>query len=175
MWGDHDGLVCLGHGTPYLDGDKYRHRDFRQVFGVWPDQAAWLADHALHQAAHGRDIYVTPMLRAERSRKKGTGAGGRWAWTDLDGPLTVERRAAIHAIGAAARVVSSGTGHHVYVELDDWYPLDVIEDTNRRLAAMLDGDHKWDDAAFLRLPGTFNLKPLIFHHRTPALVQVVTL
>jgi len=177
MWGDHEGFACYAHGKPYIDAKsgKYRHHEFNHHFLPWPTARGALVDALLARAAGGLDVWVAPMLRATKARTKGTGAGSQWAWADLDDDMTVTRRAAIHALGSNARVVSSGTGHHVYVRLDSWRPVEVVEATNRKLAALVEGDAKWDDTSLLRPPGTFNLKPLIRHGAAPALVQAVEL
>ena len=174
LWGDHDGYACVGHGAPHLDTNgMYRHRGFSQTFHEWPSASVAMAEQMMTLAARGHDVYVTPMLRAEKGRKKGTGAGAQWAWVDLDGPMTEDRLRVLRALGDTVRVVSSGTGHHAYFQLDEWTPLDEVENTNRALASMLDGDSKWDDTSFLRPPGTYNRKPLLRGAGPPALVQVV--
>lgn len=173
LWGDHCGFACVGHGEPYLEAGMYRHHGFTQSFFEWPAASVELAEQMMTLASHGRDVYVTPMLRAEKGRKKGSGAGAQWAWVDLDGPMTDDRLRVLRQLGDAVRVVSSGTGHHVYFRLDEWTPIGDVENTNRSLAAMLDGDSKWDDTSFLRPPGTYNRKPLLRGEGPPALVQVI--
>lgn len=173
LWGEREGWCALASGIPHLDNGKYRHRDFRQHFHRWPNAQTAAADEAIRLASHGRDVYVAPMLRTKRERTKGDGAGGRFAWVDCDGELTIERRQTVAKLGDACRIVFSGTGHHIYVELDDWQPLEAVVRANRALVAMLDGDAKWSDESLLRAPGTFNRKPIVFHGEAPTLVQKI--
>jgi hypothetical protein len=175
LWGEHDGWACLAHGRPHLDAGKYRHDRFTQEFYRWPEAQVDMAGAAIKHASHGLDVWMAPMLRTFESRKKDTGAGGRFAWVDLDEPLDDNRLRALRGLGDAVRVISSGTGHHAYVELDDWKPRDEVVAANRALAHMLDGDHKWDDTALLRPVGTYNRKALVRHGHPPALVQVINI
>lgn len=175
MWGDHEGHACYCVGDPHIDKGKYRHRNFTQRFALWPAAREWLPARLVELAGGGWDVWVAPMLRATAARTKCTGAGGQWCWADLDGEMTVERRAAIAALGDRARLISSGTGHHLYARLDGWQPLDAVVEANRKLAAMLDADSKWSDDSLLRPPGTFNMKPVVFHGHAAAIVQTVTL
>lgn len=172
-----DGYVAFGIGAdPFVNAKgKYDHKRFWQRFHRLSDGFEAMAKAALAEAAHARDVYVAPMLRTESERLKTTGAGGRWAWADLDGKMTPERLHVLRALGPTVRVISSGTGHHVYFELDAWTSPDDVERTNKALADLLDGDAKWSNESLLRLPGTFNHKPYVFHGHTPALVQQVKL
>ncbi len=179
MWGDREGWAAFAAGIdPYVDSStgKYRHAKFEQFFYRWPTEAdKAISDVQNMSNAGASDMYVSPMLRTARERKKATGAGGCWAWADLDGAMTEQRRDVIASFGADARVVNSGTGHHLYVKLDDWHTPDDIEAVNQTLAAALGGDHKWSNESLLRPPGTWNLKPRTFNGELPALVQAVTL
>jgi hypothetical protein len=176
LWRTQTGTIAIASGVPHLDSQgRYKHADFGQMFGTYPDDIEVMTSRAIDLAAAGRDVYVAPMLRTERERKKASGAGGSWAWCDMDGPLTEVRRAVIARLGDAVIVVSSGTGHHVYVRLDGWHSPEDVEAVNRSLVDALDGDAKWSNESLLRLPGTFNLKPLILRNEAPALVQGVRL
>jgi hypothetical protein len=176
MWGQHQGIAAFAAGRPFVDASgKYRHSEFGQRFYNWPADAKRCIAEQLDICADGKDVYVNPMLRTAKRRQKDTGAGGRWAWVDLDGPLTDARKATLAGLGDACRLISSGTGHHAYVQLDEWRTWEQVETINQGLAHALDGDHKWSNESLLRLPGTFNLKPLILRNEEPRLVQAVTL
>jgi len=176
MWGDRRGVIAFAVGLePFSKNGKYSHKSFSQRFYNCPDDIELAATEAMQQAAGGADVYVAPMLRLGRERKKDNGAGGRWAWADLDGPLDEGRLTILRSLGGSARVVSSGTGHHAYFRLDSWTEPDAIEATNKALRDVLGADAKWSNESLLRLPGTFNRKPLVFHGKSPALVQAVTL
>jgi hypothetical protein len=176
MWGDREGVVALGIGSnPHAVGGKLKHKPFAQEFAQWPRDIEAIADRAIICASRRCDVYVSPMLRTDHRRLKVNGAGGRWAWADLDGPMTAERLALLRPLGDSVRIISSGTGHHAYFKLDEWRTPDEIEATNRALRDMLGGDAKWSNESLLRLPGTFNFKPSVFHGKPPALVQAVTL
>lgn len=177
MYGDHQGVVAFGIGAnPYVnDKGKYSHKTFWQEFHTWPSGMEQAADAAIVHASRRCDVYVSPMLRKTRDRLKDNGAGGRWAWADLDGAMSPERLTLLRALGDSVRIVSSGTGHHAYFELDGWKSPDEIEATNRALRDMLGADAKWSNESLLRLPGTFNGKPVVFHGKPAALVQGVKL
>jgi hypothetical protein len=176
MWGDREGVAALAIGyNPHAVAGKLKHKPFTQEFFEWPRDIEAIADRAMTCASQRSDVYVSPMLRKDHRRLKVNGAGGRWAWADLDGPMTAERLALLRSLGDSVRVISSGTGHHAYFMLDEWRTPDEIEATNRALRDMLGGDAKWSNESLLRLPGTFNTKPSVFHNRPPALVQAVTL
>ena len=176
MWGQHRGIAAFAAGRPYVDANgKYRHTEFGQRFYNWPADAERCITEQLAICADGKDVYVNPMLRTASQRQKHTGAGGRWAWVDIDGPLTDARKATLASLGEACRLISSGTGHHAYVQLDEWRTWEQVETINQGLAHALDGDHKWGNESLLRLPGTYNLKPLILRNEEPRLVQAVTL
>ena len=55
-------------------------------------------------------------------------------------------------------LVDCGRGRHVYLHLQETLEPAEIERWNQRLALALGADAKWDAAAVLRLPGTFNHK-----------------
>jgi hypothetical protein len=163
VWGRAEGWACMaiGEGGHHGPAGKYEFTSFRHRFHRWPDQARRLFDEA-HRAAPEHDVYVIPLLRRTRSARKGTALAGRVAWADVDGPWTPDRAAAVDRLrsgGARVWEVASGSGRHVYLELDDPEPPDRLEAWNRRLGALLGGDAKWAENSLLRLPGTFNHKP----------------
>lgn len=162
LWGpEAKGWACLaaGHGPHLDDAGKYRHARFEPTFIPWPVGVEKLVHWAASRAPHC-DVYVTPMLRTERSRKKGTGGGSRWLWVDVDGEWTEEReRRWSRFEGTGAFMVHSGRGRHLYVPAGRHLGVAEVEERNRKLCALFAGE-KWEENAFLRMPGTFNFKPL---------------
>jgi putative DNA primase/helicase len=162
--GERAGVVCVGYGRdPYWDGDKYRHREWRELRYAWPAERDRLAGDAAREMAAGVvDIYVCPAVRpAEaRARRKDGALPPAVCWADLDGS------AADDALLAELDpfVVHSGRpGHrHVYVplarpvDLGTWRALQVA------LRDRLGGDDKIADNDLLRLADTLN------HKGTPA-------
>jgi len=159
LWDGMTGYACLFTGVGgHYKGPRYAFASTSQRFFEWPAQRKELLT-ASAAAAPMSDVYLAPMLRASRGRKKGSGAPSRYLWADVDGQWTEERSEALVPLMAEGSfVVSSGSGRHVYVRLDEALPPAAVEQLNRRLAVLLDGDAKWDDTALLRLAGTWNHK-----------------
>jgi hypothetical protein len=161
LWGARaKGTVCLAFGSaPHLDENgKYAHSSFKQAFLLWPTQLNEIVRRVTTASATG-DVYVTPALRTERSRRSGTARSGRWLWVDVDGEWTDEREARWQRFaGTGAFMVHSGRGRHLYVPARrEMEPVD-IEANNRKLCALFGGE-KWEANALLRMPGTLNWKP----------------
>ena len=160
------------------ENGKFRHHSFTERFFHWPEQTEEAVTWAIGEGAFA-DLYVCPVLRLTKSRKKmvdghPTAGPGRWLWCDVDGLWTAEREARWSTSPPpAGPSPSSGRGRHLYVYLStDRQPAD-LERLNRRLRDTLDGDHKWDSSAYLRLPGTYNFKPLAVDGSAPAPVVVL--
>jgi hypothetical protein len=119
-----------------------------------------LAAARITSAARDRDVYVGVALRTTRQ------AGGKQA---IDGShlayIECDTPDATHALNdfehPASMLIASGTpGHiHAYWQLEHRYPSEIVEHTNRQLAAHLHGDPaSIDIARILRPPGTLNHK-----------------
>jgi AAA domain/RepB DNA-primase from phage plasmid len=159
VWGDREGFACLavGFGPHYDANAKYKHRTFQPGFHRWPDEAETLLDRAMEYAERG-DVYIAPLLRSSFARTKDNALPGTSLWADVD-ELTLESRGLDQLlIGPGGLLVGSGHGRHVYLRLPEPLEPAEIERWNRRLARALGADAKWDAAALLRLPGTFNHK-----------------
>lgn len=177
LWGGLSGVACLcfGHDPFIASNGRYSHADFVQRFYTWPDKAEELIDQAMARAPGG-DVYVTPALRTERSRKQDTAAPGRWLWADVDGEWTQARAAKWAQITDAAPgsfAVRSGGGRHLYVRREHTLEPEERDVMNRRLAAHFGGDAKWDGTALLRLPGRWNNKPVARGDGEAELVRLV--
>jgi hypothetical protein len=164
VWGRTEGWACaaLGVGGHYTDSGRYEFTDFHHRYYRWPDHTRRFLVELL-RAAPEADVYVIPLLRRDRSARKGAAAAGQVAWADVDGAWTPERAAAtdrLRAGGPPVWLVESGSGgRHVYTRLAEAAPPDQVEAWNRRLGALLGADHKWAENSLLRLPGTLNHKP----------------
>lgn len=159
LWDGLEGYACLWVGIGgRFTGTRYSFASQTQRFFAWPAQRREFLDAAM-KAAPTADVYLTPMLRAERSRKHGTGTPSRYLWADVDGEWTAARGdALVPMMAEGSFVVASGSGRHVYVRLSAPLAPERVEHLNRRLAVALDGDAKWDSTALLRLAGTWNHK-----------------
>lgn len=168
LWGAEEGFACvgIGQGGHYPEGQSYRFARFSEHYFDWPTERDECLATVL-EASVNADVFACPLLRTSRSRKAGTALPGWCAWADCDGDWTEERGQAVLALGEVAEpwphslgltVASGSGGRHVYLPLGALLEPDVVSEWNRRLAEMLDGDHKWDATAFLRPPGTWNHK-----------------
>jgi hypothetical protein len=152
-----EGYVALGVGFGgHFNGNaNYGFKTFSEGFHPWPEQADTLVAKALAYAAQA-DVFVCPLLRAQRSRKHGTGRLGRFAWADLDAePAEGWSRM---LLGPSSFVVGSGHGQHVYLWMPEPLPAPELEHWNRRLGRTLDADAGWSETKYLRLAGTLNHK-----------------
>ena len=161
VWGAREGFAALGvgFGGHYKSG-SYTFRSFAEDFYRWPEQADTLVDKALKLAPEA-DVYVAPLLRSTRSRKKVAALPGQVVWADLDAPREQTSGFERVLIGPSGLLVDSGQGghRHVYLWLPDELEPSEIEQLNRHLAAVLGADAGWDASKYLRLPGTLNHKP----------------
>jgi len=142
----------VGRATVSSDGHEERHL-LTQV------ERCRFLDVAERAVEAGKDVWVCPMPRATKDRRKGNGLSGEVAWADMDHTPTPQQRALIEELGAG--LVESGTPGHLHAYVAFAHPTDpaIIEQLNRGLRGALGGDHKWADNSLLRLPGTFNSKP----------------
>lgn len=163
--GDRPGVVCLAFGRdPYRDErGKYKHRGWTEVRYAWPADRDVMTCDVMREIATGDlvDVYICPAVRnrGAKARRKGDALPPMVLWADLDGPA--KDPALLDELSGF--VVASGQeGHlHVYVPLDAPVDLGTHSRLNKALAARLGGDAKWDDAALLRPPGTFNHKTAV--------------
>jgi len=157
LWDGLDGFVAMfvGRDGQFTTSGRYQFDGVSEHFYEWPKQASVLADAAMKKAPCD-DVYLCPMLRADRRRAQGNGVGGRHLWVDLDGEWTAERSDRLSRImGPGSFVVASGSGRHAYIALEGVASAEKVQSLNRRLATSLDGDHKWPENSLLRPPGTF--------------------
>ncbi len=177
LWARLGGWACLAVGvSPFWEDGRYRHTGFLEVFRRWPQEAEALLSAGLG-AASRHDVWVCPLLRSRRQRRRGTAIAGRHLWVDIDHECSSDEAALVDELtgrDGSFAVASGSPGHlHVYVQVAE--PMDVgeIEVGNRRLSRTLRGDAKWDETSLLRLPGTINHKPTATLG-APAPVRVLT-
>lgn len=140
--------------------------------GAHPPERAWypdlyrlvcaLPDVLRHAEAKGRAVYfgVLPRL-AEGGGTVSEVAPGWVAWVDLDFKDVGEgdARSRIAALEhAPSIVVHSGRGLHLYWLMKEPTEAGALSSLSRRLSGVLGGDHCFDAARILRLPGSRNLK-----------------
>ncbi|MCU1364290.1 MAG: hypothetical protein JWM55_2118, partial [Acidimicrobiaceae bacterium] len=162
LYGDQQGWACLA-----VKG-KVDH--WRQEFYHWPDQQASLLDAAMRRAPTA-DVYVGMLLCTERKRGKTTALPGCVLWCDVDHWLTVDQEMFLQSHDSW--IIESGTpGHaHVYLRCRELLEPTELEDLNRGLAQLLDGDAKWSSDTVLRLAGVNGqfLVPAGGHEKSPPL------
>jgi hypothetical protein len=118
------------------------------------------AAQLLNRLAQCNDVYVGVALRdGDVHGGRAAIGGAHLVWVESDDPRTAPRLGVF--AHAPTMVVASGTPGHVqlYWLLDERYPIEEIESTNRRLALTLAGDAGCADGArILRPPDTLNHK-----------------
>ncbi|MEV5810996.1 AAA family ATPase [Streptomyces mutabilis] len=122
------------------------------------------------EKAQTHNVYFTPVPQARREgtqkqhRANSISQPGQAVFADCDKGLTAEQmRLVVDVLNGT--LVRSGSltsdgrpKYHVYVWLNEKADPRHIQLMSMALAKKLDGDHKYDPAAFLRVPGTLNHK-----------------
>jgi hypothetical protein len=164
------GWVLLAAATPRIEGGKYHLDDWEHRYYCTEDEI-WLSPdlsdlvrEGLGQSDRGRDVFVCPMPRRDKSAKRGAGGLARYAWCDIDRPYRDVLAEIPGNAPSGSLLVRSGFGMHFYLPLDQPRPAREVERLNRMLQEHFDGDSKWAENSLMRLPGTFNHKP---HLRQP--------
>lgn len=117
------------------------------------------------------DTYFTPGIFKEgsKSKEKDNGWRAKCLWVDLDGykdgsGTPQQARQQLNELGWLPEPTyeietSSEKANHWYWILDEYYPAEIINDYNRRLAYYLNGDTAcWDISHVMRPPTTHNHK-----------------
>ncbi|MFJ6198854.1 AAA family ATPase [Micromonospora sp. NPDC092111] len=162
MFGSHTGHVAVAAKRTDQTNLPYRERF------EWPGQQDDILDWAEAESAKGHNVFVIPALRDNRGEPKaGAGVNLRWLWAEVDWQMVPESKRAeveVRIKELATFAVRSGSTHdrrrnvHVYVKLPGVVSLDEHYQLNTGLKEHLYADAKQSDAAYLRLPGTFNHK-----------------
>ncbi|WP_228900128.1 AAA family ATPase [Streptomyces sp. DH1] len=122
------------------------------------------------EKAQTLNVYFTPVPQARRTdtqwqcRANSISQPGQAAFADCDKGLTAEQmRFVVEVLNGT--LVRSGSltadgrpKYHVYAWLNEKVDPRHIQLLSMGMAKRLDGDHKYDPAAFLRVPGTLNHK-----------------
>jgi hypothetical protein len=109
-------------------------------------------------------VFIGVLPRREKNKGKAIDtASGRVAWIDIDFKDfqggEEEARALLAKFGLQPTlIVRSGHGIHCYWLLTETLRSADLADLSKLLAAALGGDHAFDAARLLRLPGTYNRK-----------------
>ena len=141
-------------------------RSFHRVAAL-DELVAEIADHARQ-----RDVFLGVIPRRWRRGGRGDlfGEAGI-VWADCDGTASAAALDRFDPVPSMVVASGSGANRHAYWFLARPAPLDVVERTNRRLAAALASDSRSCDAArILRPAGTANWKS-----DPPAAVSMVAL
>lgn len=100
------------------------------------------------------DLYFTPLVLKEPSRRKESVIGGSVVWADVD----VHRGIKEPLVPPTVKI-KSGHGYHLYWCLDNYYAPEDIERANKVLFNHLDqSGNEWNRSRVLRVPGSVNWK-----------------
>jgi hypothetical protein len=116
-----------------------------KVAAMAPTVAAW----ALERKAA---VYFGVLPRQPETQAASGAYPGRVVWADLDDE---ESRNRLAAWRTPTITVSSGRGLHGYWCLTETYQAPILVAATARVGGLLGGDHVWDAARVLRLPGTW--------------------
>lgn len=120
-------------------------------------------DRVIGGAVHRGDaVFFGVLPRTSRGDGSAAGAAPGWvAWCDLDFKDQVEpeyRRRVAHLQHQPSIVVRSGRGLHLYWLMTEPTDPRVLSEIGRRITLALGGDHCFDAARILRMPGSRNCK-----------------
>jgi len=147
-------------GTGYTEVRAIRDGRVRQW---WTQDRQEAVDLALAQSDQGWDSYygVIPRI-GEHGDSSSVLSMSRVLWADLDAKEHGTKQASLMALiryrVAPSVVVDSGHGYHAYWALDEWVDWEDARFAMIGLAKALRGDHVYDQARILRIPGTTNWK-----------------
>jgi len=162
IYGDQRGFICLVlRGKGHFKGSgSYSFQSFSDRYFKWPGEAEAAVDLVFRQRRID-DVYFTPRLRRERSRRKDTATAGGCLFVDIDKVPTEEQRQRLDQLTSRRHyAVSSGTNDniHLYLPLEGDATASEVTDLCRRLVLAVGGDAKWADNSLLRVPYTYNHK-----------------
>jgi hypothetical protein len=120
-------------------------------------------DLAIAQSDEGWDAYFGVLPRTgEHGDSEHVSNTTTVLWADLDAKTLGSKQACLMALVrftiAPSVVVDSGHGYHAYWKLTREFPWEAAQLAMKGLAAKLKGDHVYDKARILRIPGTQNHK-----------------
>jgi len=130
----------------------------------WSASRQAAVDLALAQSDNGWDAYygVLPRLTDHDGSAEGIANMTTVLWTDLDAKTIGSKQRSLQSLIRFAIspsvVVDSGHGYHAYWKLDTPVGFEHARLAMIGLARQLNGDHVYDQARILRIPGTTNWK-----------------
>lgn len=137
----------------------------------WPENSEQIVQFIIAFNAQGKDVYFSPAQYEDdpSAKDKANAKGSRVLVVDLDGykdsqsapDAALALLKELNLPEPTYRLQSSQKGaEHWYWILDKFYPSDIIEDLNRRLAYYLGADKAcWNIDHVFRPPYTHNHKP----------------
>lgn len=162
IWGEEEGTVFLA----MKKGDQFKVTKPQ----LWP-AITDSVESAVRRMDVEWDTYFTPGIfkKGSESKEKENGWRAKALWIDLDGykdgagspQAAREQLAGLGWLPEPTYEIqtSSESANHWYWILDQYYPAEVINDYNRRLAYYLNGDTAcWDISHVMRPPTTHNHK-----------------
>lgn len=171
IWGSKESAKFLASKLKPQTGqeDEVLFKIGRSI--AWPANKEIIEQAIMAGNASGVDMYFAPagFMEGATTKDKSTAAFSRVLWIDIDGykegqdaPSAALQRLIEDAVVPVPtyRNQTSQNGQHWYWILDDYYPPELIEDYNRRLAYYLGADKAcWNIDRVLRPPFTHNHKP----------------
>jgi hypothetical protein len=129
----------------------------------WEKDRQAAVDLALAQSDEGWDAYYGVLPRLERAGDSSAISPMTSAlWADLDAKTIGSKQQALMSLVRfempPSVVVDSGHGYHAYWKLRVPYQFAQARMAMVGLARQLNGDHVYDQARILRIPGTVNWK-----------------
>ena len=142
VWGRRTGWVSL----PARQGDRWIEQWFE-----WPKEARAIVEWIVEANRRG-DVYWSPLVYPEPSRKAALKARSSWAWAELDEVADPDPKPTV------LWETSPGRYQGLY-RLSRELPASELQTVNHRLAWATGADPSgWDAGQVLRVPGTRNWK-----------------
>lgn len=162
LWKDHiEGDYLAYYAELRVIGEQgYR----TQRFYLLPDKLDTLMADARNDDDAGFEVYVGVLPRWRKGGTiEDTTVGTRVLWADVDakhhgGSKTKALAAILDFPVPPSVIVDSGNGYHCYWSLDASYYFDTVQPIMKGIAARIGGDHVYDRARILRIPGLSNHK-----------------
>jgi hypothetical protein len=162
-------VVAFSWGVYLDDGGKVRWRHRREMAFSLQDEHRKLIDEVMARRSYC-DISICPNAMRDRHRRKGNSVWRLSAHADVDGGFNARMAKRVEDMPGGCAVNSGQPEHaHVYTVFSTFSlvtdPLDLAnhEHLCRELGKWFEAeDPKVSDNDLMRLPGTFNFKPLAY-------------
>lgn len=175
--GDPPYAIVAFSWSVYLDdGGKIRWRHRKEVAFAWPDERNRLIDEVMTRASYA-DVSICPNLMRDKHRHKGNSLIRQSAHSDVDDGFDARMEQRVREMPGGCAVYSGQPGHaHVYAVFGDAALLtDPLDLPNHEHLCRAVGDWfgakdpKISDNDVMRLPGTWNFKPLAYDSKAEPL------